>query len=90
MFSARNEVGEGVLFVPAHLAQQVVTTAEFVALKDLFGFEVIKSKRYSTGEIDSKWTDEIKAAFSKWLDQHPEHGSMTKENLDKVLGKRTW
>ena len=81
---------EGVLFVPAHLAEQVVATAEFVALKDLFGFEVIKSKRYSTGEIDSKWSDEIKDAFIKWLELHPEHGTMTKENLDKVLGKRTW
>jgi regulator of RNase E activity RraA len=81
---------EGVLFVPAHLAEQVVVTAEFVALKDLFGFEVIKSKKYTTGEIDSKWTEEIKNEFIKWLEDHPEHGTMTKENLDKVLGKRTW
>jgi len=81
---------EGVLFVPAHLAEQVVSTAEFVALKDLFGFEVIRSKRYTTGEIDSQWTDTIKNEFIKWLEQHPELGTMTKEKLDKVLGKRTW
>src|SRR5205085_8564049 len=29
---------EGVLFVPAHLAEQVVSTSEFVIRKDKFGF----------------------------------------------------
>lgn len=81
---------EGVLFVPAHLAEQVVSTAEFVALKDLFGFEMVKSKKYSTGEIDNQWTSEIKKNFLQWLGQHPELGTMTKEKLDKILDERTW
>jgi regulator of RNase E activity RraA len=81
---------EGVLFVPAHLAEQVITTAEFVTRKDLFGFEMVKSNRYSTGEIDSQWTDRIKADFLKWLEEHPELGTMSKAELDKVLSKRTW
>jgi hypothetical protein len=79
-----------VLFVPAHLADEVVSTAEFVGLKDQFGFEMVKSRRYSTGEIDSQWTEQIKGDFLKWLDKHPELGSMSKENLDKILSKRTW
>jgi regulator of RNase E activity RraA len=82
--------GEGVLFVPAHLAEQVISTAEFVIRKDKFGFEMVKTKRYSTGQIDSQWTDEIKADFLKWLDQHPELGKMTKAELDKLMSKRTW
>ncbi|MGM5469984.1 RraA family protein [Flavobacteriaceae bacterium LMO-SS05] len=81
---------EGVLFVPAHLAEQVISTAEFVSLKDVFGFEMIKSKTYTTGEIDNQWTEAIKINFLSWLEQHPELGSMTKEELDKVLSKRTW
>ena len=81
---------EGVLFVPAHLAEEVVSTAEFVSLKDLFGFEMVKSRRYSTGEIDSQWTDPIKDDFIKWLKEHPELGSMSREKLDKILSKRTW
>ena len=81
---------EGVLFVPAHLAEQVVSTAEFVALKDIFGFEMVKSKKYSTGEIDSQWTDKIKDDFVNWLKGKPELGKMTREELDKVLSKRTW
>ena len=81
---------EGVLFIPAHLAEQVVGTAEFVALKDQFGFEMVRTKKYSTGEIDSQWTEEIKKGFLVWLDKHPELGKMSKETLDKVLSKRTW
>lgn len=81
---------EGVLFVPAHLAEQVVSTAEFVSLKDQFGFEMLKTKQYTTGEIDSQWSEGIKKDFLKWLDKHPELGSMSKEQLDKVLSKRTW
>jgi regulator of RNase E activity RraA len=82
--------GEGVLFVPAHLAEQVISTAEFVIRKDKFGFEMVKTKRYSTGQVDSQWTDEIKAEFLKWLDLHPELGKMTKAELDKLMNKRTW
>ncbi|MFZ1789731.1 MAG: RraA family protein [Saprospiraceae bacterium] len=81
---------EGVLFVPAHLAEQVVSTAEFVTRKDKFGFEVVKKGTYSTGEIDSQWSEEIKIAFLKWLEAHPELGKMTKAELDQVMSKRTW
>lgn len=82
--------GEGVLFVPAHLAEQVISTAEFVTRKDQFGFEMVKSGQYTTGQIDSQWTDEIKNNFLKWLEQHPELGKMTRAELDKVMSKRTW
>ncbi len=81
---------EGVLFVPAHLAEQVVSTSEFVIRKDQFGFEMVRTNKYSTGEIDSEWTDEIKTAFLKWLEKHPELGKMTRAELDKVMSKRTW
>jgi len=81
---------EGVLFVPAHMAEQVVSTAEFVTRKDQFGFEMVKTGKYSTGEIDSQWTDEIKTAFLEWLEKHPELGTMTRTELDKVMSKRTW
>lgn len=80
----------GVLFVPAHLAEQVVVTAEFVTLKDKFGFEMVRTQRYSTGQIDSQWTDPIKVDFLKWLEQHPEEGKMTRNQLDVLMSKRTW
>src|SRR5688572_7851610 len=81
---------EGVLFVPAHMADQVVSTAEFVIRKDQFGFEMVRTGKYSTGEIDSQWSDVIKTDFLKWLEKHPELGKMTREALDKMMSKRTW
>jgi regulator of RNase E activity RraA len=81
---------EGVLFVPAHMAEQVVTTSEFVIRKDQFGFEMVRTGKYSTGEIDSQWTDVMKTDFLKWLEKHPELGKMTREELEKVMSKRTW
>jgi regulator of RNase E activity RraA len=81
---------EGVLFVPAHLAELVVGTSEFVTLKDKFGFEMVRSRRYTTGEIDSQWTDKIKEDFLSWLEQNPEEGKMSRAQLDEIMSKRTW
>ena len=83
-------VREGILFIAAHMAEEVISTAEFVIRKDKFGFEMVKSAKYSTGQIDSQWTDEIKTEFLKWLALHPELGKMTRPELDKVMSKRTW
>jgi regulator of RNase E activity RraA len=81
---------EGVLFVPAHMAEHVISVSEFVIRKDQFGFEMVRSGKYSTGEIDSQWTDAIKTDFLKWLERHPELGTMTREELDRIMSKRTW
>ena len=81
---------EGVLFVPAHMAEQVVSTSEFVIRKDQFGFEMVRNGKYSTGDIDSQWNDEIKTEFLKWLEKHPELCKMTRAELDKMMSKRTW
>ena len=81
---------EGVLFIPAHMAEQVVSTAEFVIRKDQFGFEMVKTGKYSTGEIDDQWSDALKTEFLKWLEKHPELGKMTRAELDKMMSKRTW
>jgi len=81
---------EGVLFIPAHLAELVIGTAEFVVLKDKFGFEMVRTGKYTTGQIDSQWPDEIKQAFLKWLQVHPELGKMNKAQLDEIMSKRTW
>jgi hypothetical protein len=72
------------------LAEQVISTAEFVIRKDKFGFEMVKTGVYSTGQIDSQWTDEIKTAFLQWLEAHPDLGKMTRAELDKLMSKRTW
>jgi hypothetical protein len=51
---------------------------------------MVRNNIYSTGEIDSQWSDEIKTAFLKWLEKHPELGTMTRDELDQIMSKRTW
>jgi regulator of RNase E activity RraA len=81
---------EGVVFIPAHLAEKVIKIAAFIIIKDQFGFEMLKSGRYTPGEIDNNWTDAIRNAFIEW--QHKQTGKtpMTRQELDKMLEKRTW
>jgi regulator of RNase E activity RraA len=80
----------GVLFVPAHLAEQVVATAEFIVRRDKYAFEVIKSGKYSSGQLDSEWSSDMKDDFIKWMQNHPEEGKMTRAELDVIMSKRTW
>jgi regulator of RNase E activity RraA len=81
---------EGVLFIPAHLAEKVISTSEFIALRDKFGHAMLRAGKYSPGQIDSQWTEEIKSAFLKWLDEHPGKVKLTREQLEFFMEKRTW
>lgn len=81
---------EGVLFIPAHMAEEVVTTAEFISVKDKFGHAMLKANRYTTGQIDSQWTGKLKDDFMSWLDQHPDEPRFTRSQLDEFMKKRTW
>ena len=81
---------EGVLFVPAHLAEKVVLTAEFIVIRDDFGFEMIKAGKYTTGEIDNEWPSKIKEDFLRWLERNPGKLKMTRVQLDDFMSKRTW
>lgn len=81
---------EGVLFIPAHLAEKVISIAEFIGLRDLFSHAMLKSGKYSPGQIDSNWPEEIKSAFLKWLEETPGVRKLTKAQLDEFLAKRTW
>jgi regulator of RNase E activity RraA len=81
---------EGVLFIPAHLAEKVISTAEFIGLKDKFGHAMLKSGKYGPGQIDNQWTEEIKTTFLKWLDEHPGETKLTRAQLDAFMEKRTW
>ena len=80
----------GVIFIPAHLANETVLHAEFVALRDTFGHQRLKEGTYTPGQIDRQWTEEIKADFLQWLDDNPDLLPMSREELDEYMKTRTW
>lgn len=81
---------EGVIFIPAHLAEKVVTTSEVVRLRDMFGISKLKEGKYTPGQIDSKWSDEIEKDFSQWLEAHIDDLPVPKEQIQELLKNRTW
>jgi len=79
-----------VVFIPPHLAEQVVTTSEIVRLRDMFGHQRLKEGKYTAGQIDARWSDEIERDFSKWLNDHINELPVPKEQIQKYLKDRTW
>ncbi|MBN1974018.1 MAG: hypothetical protein JW787_10300 [Sedimentisphaerales bacterium] len=65
---------EGIVFIPAHMVEQVVTSSERTRVRDMFGHQRLKEGKYTPGQIDGAWTQEINADFGNWL----------KENADKI------
>jgi len=78
---------EGVIFIPAHLADKVVNTAEFIALQDEFGHKMLRENKYTPGEIDMKWSDAIKNAFREHLKIRTGKVYLTPEQIEKFLAK---
>jgi len=81
---------EGVIFIPAHLAEKVISTSEFIGMTDAFGHLRLKQGKYTPGQIDQKWTDDIKADFVKWADENPDKRPMSKAELAKILKDKNW
>ncbi len=81
---------EGIIFIPAHLVEKVVLTAEFIAIRDKFGIQMLKEGKYTPGQIDSQWSDKLKEDFLKWLDKNPKEIPMKRSELDEYMKKRTW
>jgi regulator of RNase E activity RraA len=81
---------EGVLFIPAHMAESVIETAEFISVRDRFSKDMLKSGKFNAGQIDSAWSEDIKTAFLDWIKAHPNEPQISRQRLEKFLEKRTW
>ena len=81
---------EGIIAIPAHLAEATIINAEFVALRDQFGIQKLKEGKYTPGQIDTQWTDAIKKDFLKWLDANPNLLPMSRKELDEFMKERNW
>jgi 4-hydroxy-4-methyl-2-oxoglutarate aldolase len=80
----------GVIFIPAHLVEELVITSEVTALRDEFGHLRLREGKYKPGQIDSQWTEEIKKDFLNWLNNYPGKLPMTKQELDNYFKERNW
>lgn len=58
---------EGIIFIPPHLAEEVCTESENVRLRDEFGHQRLREGKYTPGEIDRKWSQNIEDDYQQWL-----------------------
>ncbi|HKH63073.1 MAG TPA: hypothetical protein VKA49_19670 [Flavitalea sp.] len=79
----------GTVFIPAAFVEELVQNAEFVALRDDFGHQRLREGKYTPGQIDQQWTDDIKKDFLQWLDTQ-KNLPMTRKELDEYMKSRTW
>lgn len=75
----------GVLFIPAQLAEKVVKDSERTRLRDTFGHQRLEEKKYTAGQIDTRWSPEIEADYRNWLQQNREHLSVPPAQIDQIL-----
>jgi regulator of RNase E activity RraA len=80
----------GVIFIPPHLAERVVTTSEIVRLRDMFGHQRLREQVYTPGQIDTRWSPEIERDFSQWLRDHMDALPVAPEQIQEYLNTRTW
>ncbi len=81
---------DGVVFIPPHLAEQVVKTSELIALRDRFGKQRLAEGKYTPGQIDTRWSDPIEADFSRWLESHIDELPVPRTAIQELLKERTW
>lgn len=78
---------DGVIFIPAILAEDAVSSAEFTNLQDEFNFELNRSGK-NGGEFEGGWTPQKFDALGKWIDAHPAKLKMSRAEFDSILEKR--
>jgi regulator of RNase E activity RraA len=80
----------GVVFIPAHMAELVIETGEFIATRDRFGKEMIAAGKYGAAQVDAEWAEPVRTDYMNWLGRHPEEKQITRAKLDQFLLKRTY
>jgi regulator of RNase E activity RraA len=79
----------GIVFIPPQFLEDLVQNAEFVELRDAFGHQRLREGKYTPGQIDQQWSDEIKKDFLQWLDSQ-KNLPMTRKELDDYMKDRNW
>src|SRR3979490_1181648 len=77
---------DGVIFIPAILAEAAISSAEFTNLEDAFNFELNRSGK-NGAEFEGGWTSAKYDALAKWVDAHPEKLKMPRAEFNALLEK---
>jgi regulator of RNase E activity RraA len=62
----------GIIFIPPHLVEAVLESSERVRLADYWGQLRIREGKYTSGQVDGNWNDEMRADFEEWKKANPD------------------
>jgi 4-hydroxy-4-methyl-2-oxoglutarate aldolase len=81
---------EGVIFIPPHLAEEVVSKSEMARLRDAFAFERLKENKYTLAMIYGlgKWSDGVEEDFYQWLAKNIKSLPVKEQQIENILKKR--
>jgi len=77
----------GVVFIPTHLVEGLVSASEMTALRDEFERVLLTQGKYPSGEIHGDWNDKIKDEFRTWVGKYPKKLAITKKDVEAYLAK---
>jgi regulator of RNase E activity RraA len=78
----------GVVFIPAHLAEGTVRSAELTRLRDIFGHLRLRERTYTAGQIDTRWTPAIDEDFNQWLRANQTKLPVDRAQIQEILAER--
>ena len=78
---------EGVIFIPAFLAEDAVSHAEFINLEDAFNFELNKQGK-NGGSFEGGWNGAKYDALVQWINANPGKLKMSRAEFDAILKER--
>lgn len=76
---------EGVMFIPAHLAEEVVRQSEEISLRDTFSHQRLREGKYTPGQVDVKWSEPIEADFRQWLNENRSKLDARRQTIEEIL-----
>jgi 4-hydroxy-4-methyl-2-oxoglutarate aldolase len=78
---------DGVIFIPAFLAEDAVSHAEFINLEDAFNFDLNRQGK-NGGSFEGGWNGQKYDAFVKWINANPDKLKMSRAEFDAILKER--
>ena len=78
---------DGVLFIPAILAEAAISDAEVTNLEDAFNFELNKQGK-NGAEFEGGWTPQKYDAMVKWVDANPGKLKMPRAEFNAIVDHR--
>ena len=78
---------DGVIFIPAILAEDAVSSAEFTNLEDAYNFDLNKSGK-NGGEFEGGWTPNKYDAMAAWAKATPGRIKMPMAEFNEIMAQR--